>query len=142
MPQETDYVAALGQVSLFSLVSKGDLKKLAQNCSSHQYAPGEVIIREGEQGAGLFVILTGHVAVIKGLGSERERQVGQFGPGNYFGEMALVDNFPRSASVKALEAVRAFSLEQWDFRKYIQKYPSIAVEIMQVLARRLRAAQA
>lgn len=137
-----DVVEALKNVSLFSLMKKGDLKKIAKNCQVHEYAAGDVITSQGELDGRLFVLITGQVRVVKDLGNEMEREVAKLGHGSYFGEMALVDDFRRTATVLAEEPSVAISLDQWNFRDSIAKYPSVAVEMLQNMARRLRDSEA
>lgn len=134
-------VEVLGKVSLFALMKKGDLKKLAKLCNQHRFKAGTVITAEGDYDGRLFVVTSGRVEVVKAHGQEGERVLTELGPGRYFGEMALVDDFTRTASVLAKDDVEAISLDRWNFRETIQKYPAVAVEIMQILARRCRAAE-
>ena len=89
----------------------------------------------------LFVIVSGRVEVIKDLDGPGERLASELGPGQYFGEMALVDDFIRSASIRAIGSVTAVSLDRWNFREAIQKHPAIAVEMLQMLARRVKAVE-
>ncbi len=136
-----DYDEALSKVSLFALMKRGDLKKLAKNCTRHQFEAGQIITAEGDYDGRLFVIVSGSAEVIKGLGTDKERVVARLGQGHYFGEMALVDDFTRTASVRAETEVEALSLDRWNFREAIKKYPAIAVEMLQTLARRVRAVE-
>lgn len=133
-----DFIAVLRNVSLFTLMGRGDLRKLARLCREHDYADGQIITREGDMDGRLFVVVSGEVRVVKGLGVEHERELARLGPNSHFGELALVDNFQRTASVLAVGPVKAVSLDQWNFRDSIRKYPSVAVELMQSMARRLR----
>ena len=112
------------------------IAKLSRHCA---FAKGEKIISEGEQGGSLFVIISGEVEVIKNLGQQKEKCLGILGALCYFGEMALIDDLIRSASVVAREDTRALCIDQWDLRKAIVKYPALAIELLQMLNRRLRA---
>ena len=136
MINEADFLA---DVSLFSLMKKTDLQRIAQLARHHLFHEGDVIIREGERDGRLFIIVSGQVEVIKGLGSKNERPVRTLGPHSYFGEMALIDDLVRSASVVAKEDTRVLSLDQWDLRQEIEKYPAMAFELLQMLSRRIRA---
>ncbi len=137
-----EIIEVLKDVSLFSLMSRGDLKKVAKLCNEHAYADGDLITREGELDGRLFVVVSGQVRVVKDLGGPSERQVSTLGPRSYFGELALVDDFHRTASVLAMGPVSAISLDRWNFRESIQKYPSVAIELLQNMARRLRSLEA
>lgn len=137
-----DLIAELKEISLFAMMDHGDLKKIAKICQAHQFADGEVITREGDHDGRLFVVVSGHVRVFKDLGGPHERQVASMGPRSYFGERALIDDFRRTASVLADGPVTAISLRDWNFRDYIKRYPSLAMELLQNLARRLRDSEA
>ena len=123
---------------MFSLMKKRDLKRIAKQTKHHSFQKGDVVITEGDRDGRLFVIITGEVEVIKGLGSQNERRLGTFRSNNYFGEMAPLDDYVRTASVRALGDTELLSLDQWNIREEIKKYPSIAIELLQILARRLR----
>ena len=129
----------LSRVSLFSHLKNKDLKRIA-NLSRHcTYVQGEKIISEGERDGSLFVILSGEVEVVKNLGQKKEKCLRILGALCYFGEMALIDDLIRSASVVAREDTRALCIDQWDLRKAIEKYPALAIELLQMLNRRLQA---
>lgn len=129
----------LSRVPMFSLMKKEDLERLTDLAERHDFQPGAVIIREGDPDKRLFVILTGEVEVIKNLGTKREISLGTFGPFRYFGEMALIDDLLRSASVVARKDTRLLSLGQDSLRQEIMRYPTVAFELLQVLSRRIRA---
>ena len=100
----------LSRVSLFSLTNKSDLERIAKLANRHTFNTGDVIIKEGEPDNRLFIIVRGEVEVVKGMGEEKERRLGTLGPLSYFGEMALVDDLVRSASVVAKKKTEALSL--------------------------------
>ena len=129
----------LSRVSLFSLTKKSDLERIAKLTNRHTFDAREVIIKEGEPDNRLFIVVSGEVEVIKGMGEKKERRLGVLGPLSYFGEMALVDDLVRSASVVAKEKTEALSLHQETFRKEVERSPSIAFELLQLLSRRIRA---
>ena len=132
----------LSRTSLFSMMKKGDLRRIAKGASRHYYTKGEVIMREGDRDGRLFVILSGRVKVIKNLGTEGERVLQEFRANHFFGEMAVLDDHVRTASVTAEEDAEILSLDQWNLREALEKYPYIAIELLQTLARRVRAAEA
>jgi len=133
-----DMIAELKEISLFAMMDHGDLKKLAKLCQALQFADGQVITREGDHDGRLFAVVSGHVRVIKDLDGPHERQVSSMGPRSYFGERALIDDFRRTASVVADGPVTVLSIRDWNIREYIKRYPSLAMELLQNLARRLR----
>ncbi len=132
-------VEFLSGVSIFSLMKKGDLSRIAGLTRRHFFRKGDVIIKEGERDGRLFIIVSGEVEVIKGLGSQSQRHLQTLGSQSYFGEMALIDNLVRSASVIAAKDTEILSLDRWNLRQDIEKYPSVAVELLQMLSRRIRA---
>jgi CRP-like cAMP-binding protein len=129
----------LSRVSLFSHLKSRDLKRIAKLSRHCTYPEGEKIISEGEQDGSLFVIINGEVEVVKNLGQKSEKCLRRLGPLCYFGEMALIDDLIRSASVVARKDTRALCIDQWDLRKEIVKHPVLAIELLQMLNRRLRA---
>ena len=129
----------LSRVSLFSLTNKSDLERIAKLANRHTFNTGDVIIKEGEPDNRLFIIVRGEVEVVKGMGEEKERRLGTLGPLSYFGEMALVDDLVRSASVVAKKKTEALSLHQETFRQEVERSPAIAFELLHLLSRRIRA---
>jgi CRP-like cAMP-binding protein len=100
-----------------------------------------VVIIEGERDRRLFVVVSGEVEVIKNLGGKNESSMGTLGPFSYFGEMSLIDDLVRSASVIAKTKTQLISLDHWNLRDHIEKYPALAVELLQMMSRRLRAVE-
>ncbi len=134
-----DKTDVLSKVSLFSEMKKSDLEMIARLAEDELFQAGETIIREGDRDGRLFVIVRGEVAVIKGLGKKNERHVRNLGPLTYFGEMALIDDLVRSASIVAKEQTQVLILDQWNLRKEIERYPAMAFELLRMLSQRIRA---
>ncbi len=131
MPAPTEL---LRRVPLFAEISDRDLARLAQTFKERKFSAGDTIAAEGKGGVGFFVIGEGSVAYSVG-GKEK----GQGGPGDYFGEIALIDDGSRSATVTAATDVTAYGLTSWEFRPLVEENASIAWELLQALAKRLRA---
>ena len=129
----------LAKVSLFSGMKGSDLERIASLAQSQVFQAGETIIREGDRDGRLFVIVSGEVDIIKGLGKKNERYVRTLGPLSYFGEMALIDDLVRSASVVAKGETDVLILDQWSLRQDIERYPAMAFELMRMLSQRIRA---
>ena len=129
-------VELLRKVPLFSEFSDRELKRLAQSFKERKFSAGDEIATEGKGGIGFFVIGAGEVAYSVG-GEEK----GSGGPGDYFGEIALIDEGARSATVKAASDVTAYGLTSWEFRPLVEENASIAWELLQAMAKRLRDAQ-
>jgi len=130
----------LSEVSLFSQMKGEDLKRIADQTRRQQFDKGEMIINEDAHGSKLFIIISGRAEAIKNLGEKSERVLGSLGPRSYFGEMSLIDDLPRSASVVAKEDTQVLTLE-WDLRKEIEQFPAMAVELLQMFSLRIRAVE-
>jgi CRP-like cAMP-binding protein len=129
----------LAKVPLFSLMKRPDLERIAEQAQENTFQKSDMIISEGDCDRRLFVIVSGEVEVIKGVGTEKERRLGTFGPLSYFGEMALIDEMVRSASVIAKVNTRILSLNELDLRQEIENNPAISIELLRMLSRRVRA---
>jgi CRP-like cAMP-binding protein len=128
----------LAEVWLFRETSRESLEQLVAFAFNKSYAPGEVVFEEGQTGNGLYMITTGKVEVVRGLGSANERQLAVLEAGEVFGEMALLDELPRSASVRALEDTHCLGIDRFLFVTQLYKDPQVAITMIQVLAQRLR----
>jgi CRP/FNR family cyclic AMP-dependent transcriptional regulator len=132
----------LAQVDLFSTLSKKELQELARSCQERSYKAGTTIISQGDTGVGLYVLKSGKVRITQATNPDRaEEEIGTAGPGEVLGEMALLDDLPRSASVEAVEDVTALLLPVWEFRSILRSYPDIALKLLTVMSRRLRKAE-
>ena len=104
------------------------------------FKTGDVIIKEGDQGAGVFVITSGQVEVVGGAEKASPTVLNTLGPGDFFGEMALFEGFPRSATVRCLKETECLAMTRWDFRAELNSHSEIAIAVIEALARRLRVA--
>jgi CRP-like cAMP-binding protein len=136
MAIDADFLAL---VPLFSGLKRDELTALAERVQQHTFEAGEEIITEGDNDRRLFVVVHGTVDVIKGRGQRNERQLCTFGPRNYFGEMALIEDLSRTASVVAKETTEVLSLDQQNFRNEIESNPTVAFELLKGLSQRVRA---
>ena len=105
----------LSKVELFESLSGRDLKRLADSFKESTFSAGDVIATEGQRGVGFFVIADGTVDY-----TIHDDKVGSGGPGDYFGEVALIDDGPRTATVKATSDVTAYGLTSWEFRPLVE----------------------
>jgi CRP-like cAMP-binding protein len=126
----------LRQVELFESLSDRDLERLARTFKESTFHEGNVIATEGQRGVGFFVIGEGSVDY-----SVHGERIGSGGPGDYFGEVALIDDGPRTATVTAATDVTAYGLTSWEFRPLVEESAGIAWELLQVMAKRLRRAE-
>ena len=132
----------LARVDLFRGLDKKDLRLLAASCQERKYPAGSTLMKQGDTGVGLYVIISGKVRVTRASSPDRaEEELDIVGTGSVLGEMALLDDLPRSATVTAVEDVTALLLPVWEFRTTLQSHPDIAVRLLAVLSRRLRKAE-
>ncbi len=130
-------VELLQKVPLFSGLERGQLEQISKSFKERTFSAGDSVTTEGQGGVGFFVIGEGEVAyIVDG------KETGRGGSGNYFGEVALIDDGPRTATVKATTDVTAYGLTPWDFRPLVEENASIAWELLLAMAKRLRAADA
>ena len=140
------YEDALARVDLFSGLSRKDLKDLAAECREGKFSPGSVMLSQGEQGLGLFILTKGTVRITrKNSPDEAEEDLGTAGSGEVIGEMALLDDLPRSATVTAVDEVTVLKLPLWEFRRFLRRSlrndPDVGLFLLAVLSRRLRKAE-
>jgi CRP-like cAMP-binding protein len=126
----------LQSVELFSDLDKKDLRSLANSFKEVEFQAGDDIVGEDKGGVGFFIIADGE-AKVSVRGEERAR----LGPGDHFGEIALIDEGARTATVTAMTPLRAHGLTAWAFRPLVEHNPSIAWKLLQVMAKRLRETQ-
>lgn len=132
----------LARVDLFSTLNKKELQTLAKSCQERSYRAGTVLFSQGDTGVGLYVLKNGKVRITIATDPDKaEEEVGVYGPGDVLGEMALLDDLPRSATVTAIEDVTALLLPVWEFRTILQAHPDMSLKLLGVLSRRLRKAQ-
>ena len=129
-------VELIKRVPLFSDLDKRELESLARTFKERQVSAGETVVSEDSGAAGFFVVEDG-TAKVSVHGEER----GTVGPGDYFGEIALIDEGARTATVTADTDMRLYGLTFWEFRPLVEQNASIAWKLLQALARRLRQAE-
>jgi CRP-like cAMP-binding protein len=126
----------LRNVSLFSDLDEKDLKSLAEEFSERRFAAGEKVSMEGEGGLMFFVVESGEASV-----EVRGEEVGSLGPGASFGEIALIDRRPRTATVTARTELRTFGLPVFVFRPFVEARPQVAWKLLEAMADRLETAE-
>ena len=126
------------QIPLFAEVAAGDLETLGTSLRRRQYDRGTVIFHQGDPGAALFIIESGEVKICSPSPDGKETIFALLGPGDFFGEMALLDAEPRSADAVAQEPCRLLLLHRTDFLHFLKERPQVAVALLAVLSRRLR----
>jgi CRP-like cAMP-binding protein len=127
----------LTRVPLFAGLDPALLESLEAFTFRRTFEPGELIVEEGRTGNGLYVVISGKVEVVKGMAGERPQVIATLGPGQSFGEMALLGQWPRTASVRAVEQTECLGMDRWVFFAYMNREPQLAIRMLQVLAQRL-----
>ena len=134
MTLTTDHrVALLRTVGLFDGIGPDDLAMVASRTVEVDFPAGRAIVRQGEVGTGFFLIATGTARVIRD-----GETVAELGPGDFFGELSLLDGGPRIATVTAETATTCLALASWEFEEVLMAQPRLAVAILKGVARRLR----
>lgn len=131
---QVDVASRLARVPIFSACTKRELTIITRASKEVSHAEGTVIAREGERGVGLFLILEGQCRVT--IGGKTKAKLGA---GDFFGEVALLDGGPRTATVTAITPVRLIGITGWVFRGLLLEHPSIALKTLEAVAGRLRA---
>jgi CRP/FNR family cyclic AMP-dependent transcriptional regulator len=128
----------LRRVGLFADLSPADLKHVAEAAIEHAHSSGQVLAEEGEPGEELHIVVEGEIAVRV----DGEGEVARRGPGEYVGEMALLDQEPRMASLIATTNIRTLTIDRRRFQRILRERPTASLAVMQVLSQRLREAHA
>jgi CRP-like cAMP-binding protein len=131
----------LRRVPLFQELQPKQIRSLARWTTTRTYSPGQVIVAEGQSGLGLYCIQSGRVKVTK-QAVHGEREIRTMEPGESFGEIALLDDKPRSATVTAIEPTTAVLLDKSQFIAELRTYPEIALAILPTVVGWLRDADA
>jgi CRP-like cAMP-binding protein len=127
----------LKPVGIFEGMSPAELKKVSKQMREIKHPQGADIMIRGEGGVGFLVILTGEAEVATPDGRHRK-----LGPGDHFGEMALLDHQGRSASVTASTDLVLAAVPEWGFKPFLRDHPEVTYRLMETLSRRLREAEA
>jgi CRP/FNR family transcriptional regulator, cyclic AMP receptor protein len=131
MPEEV-----LAKVPLFAMLSKKDLDKLARQAHDQTFAAGAVLTEEGQAGVTFGVIVDGRAVV-----SVHGKPVRTLGPGDTFGEMALIDHSDRSAEISAETDLRCLMFVAWVFRPFAMEHPESAWALLEIMVQRVREAE-
>jgi CRP-like cAMP-binding protein len=130
----------LKRVSWFQDLDNRSLEAISNAAVEQSYQPGQLIMRQGDTGVGAFIIRSGKVEIIQER-EGKEQKLATLGPGDVVGEMALLDEFPRSASVRAIEPTTALGIQRWHFKGILESHPQLALALLPILTRRIRSAE-
>lgn len=134
--KQSEHLEQLRTVPLFASCSARELKSIGASVKEVHFPAGHVICKQGEQGVGLHVVVEGETKVQVNGRTQR-----RLGPGAFFGEIALLDRGPRSATVIAETDVTTLSLAVWSFRSFLKENPNVTVKMLEELGRRLRSSE-
>ncbi len=128
----------LGRIWLFEGLTEDQLNSLSPFTYRKKFGPGEVIVEEVHTGNGLYLVVSGNVEAIKGLGTEQQQVVNNLGAGEVFGEMALLGEWPRTATVRAVDDVECLGIDRWVFLAQLERQPQVGIKMLHILAQKLR----
>jgi CRP/FNR family cyclic AMP-dependent transcriptional regulator len=124
------------QVPIFSGLDKGELRGLASSMKERNFDAGDTIASEGQSGIGFFIIDEGEAAV-----SVQGEERATLGHGDYFGEVALIDDGARTATITAKTPLKTYGITSWEFRPLVEQNAALAWKMLQIMAKRLRDAE-
>lgn len=133
MPETTSNLDYLRKVPIFKGLPPRELEFISRSVKERTYESGSVIVKQGDPGVGFFMIVEGKVEV-----AHDGHRIREMGPGEFFGEMALMEERIRTATVTAKTRVRCLQLVRWDFRAMLKENPELAVRMLEVVVQRLR----
>lgn len=128
----------LRNVWLFAALSDDQLDAISNFTFQTKFPAGDLIVEEGQTGNGLYVIVSGNVEAVKGYGTENAQVVNKLAVGEVFGEMALLGEWPRTATVRAVSDVECLGIDRWVFLSQLERDPQVGIKMLQILAQRLK----
>lgn len=135
----SERVALLGHVRMFAGLSADDLQAVADVSVSRRFAAGEVVFREGDGGDTCYIVRSGLARAVRQHSDGRSITLSHFASGDIFGELAMFDEEPRSATVDVIEEAEVIAIPGRDMQRLMREHPEIAVKLNAALAQRLRA---
>ncbi|MDP9481750.1 MAG: cyclic nucleotide-binding domain-containing protein [Chloroflexota bacterium] len=127
-------IPLLSEVALFDGIGPDGLAMIAERAIEVDFPEGRSIVRQGEVGTGFFLVTEGAARVVRD-----GKTIAEYGPGDFFGELSLLDGGPRIASVVATAPTKCLAIASWDFEALLESQPRLAIAILKGVARRLRA---
>lgn len=140
MPDQKGTADFLATVPLFKTLKRGQLETLAKQASVQTFDTGQEIVTQGEPGVGLFILMSGEVQVVHVRPDGSQTVVNVLGPTDFFGELALLTEGPRTASVVATAPTTCVALTHWNFFSVLRKDAEMAVAVLEELAWRFSVA--
>jgi CRP/FNR family transcriptional regulator, cyclic AMP receptor protein len=137
-PPSPDPRSVLAQTSVFAGLDRRQLEQLGALCVRKRYRAREVVLKKGDPALQLFVIVTGRLKALTTGADGRQAALNIMGPGEVFGEVAVLDGQPRSATITAIEPCELLVIHRNELFHFLERSPSAALKLLEVLARRLR----
>jgi len=138
MANVKETIGFIHKVPLFQGLNKRQLERLAKRFVDREYAAEQAIVTQNRGGEGFFVIVSGGARAIRQRSDGTQSVVNTFGPTDFFGELALLDDGLRTATVVTTEATRCLVLTRWDFLALLKEDADMAIVVLQELAKRFR----
>ncbi len=133
-----DMIALLRRVPVFSALSREELTQVARVALARRYEAGTAVFKEGDEGSTCYIVRSGRARAIREHPDGRSITLAHFGPGDIFGEMAMLDGERRSATVEATEDTEAIAILSADMHRLLREHPDISVKLVASLGSRLR----
>ena len=133
-----DTIALMSRVPVFSTLSREQLTHVVQVAMPRRYDAGTVVFKEGDEGSTCYIVRSGRARAIREHPDGRSITLAHFGPGDIFGEMAMLDGERRSATVETTEDTEAIAILSADMHRLLREHPEISVKLIAALGRRLR----
>jgi CRP-like cAMP-binding protein len=140
MPSEKDIVSFLARVPMFQGLNTGQVQRLAKRFVRRTFEAGTDVVTQGKGGAGLFIVVSGGAEAVRVRMDGTKVVLNTFGSTDFFGELALLDDAPRTASVVCTEKTECLVLSQWEFLGALREDAEIGIVILQELVKRFRRA--
>jgi CRP/FNR family transcriptional regulator, cyclic AMP receptor protein len=131
---DRDKSVALGSVPLFAGLSEESMERLTAVAGELEFRAGQLIVRQGQAGTGLYVILEGEASVLRG-----STELARLRAGDFFGELAVFDQRPRMASARAEAPTRCLAIASWDLLRLLEQDPALSLNMIRGLVERVRA---
>jgi len=141
-PKRSQAEIALSQVNVFGRLSRHEIRIVEKSAHIRNYSRGEPIFKQGDPGNGMYIIIDGRVGIFLDIPSQKPKQLSELGDGDFFGEIALLDESPRTAGATALENCTIIGFFRPDLKDILKVKPAVGAKILlslsEVLATRLR----
>lgn len=140
MSDQQKITGFLHTVPMFRGLDDKQLQRLAKRFNERSYGKGEAIVTQGTMGIGLFIVESGRAQAVRHFADGSEIQLNSFGPTEFFGELSLLDEAPRTATVAAVEDTKCLILTQLDFLSALREDADVSIIMLKEMAHRLRRA--